>query len=70
MKPESEKLLEKASRAIPAAETLLHQGYVDFATGCAYGLFLVRMWSPEDLRGSLASPPVAVRERFPDMGIL
>ncbi len=36
MKPETEKLLAKASRAIDAARILLHAGDVDFAAGRAY----------------------------------
>jgi len=36
MKPEAEKLLAKASRAINAAETLLGAADVDFAAGRAY----------------------------------
>ncbi len=36
MKPEAEKLLAKASRAISAAETLLGAADVDFAAGRAY----------------------------------
>jgi len=36
LKPEAEKLLAKASRAISAAETLLKTADVDFAAGRAY----------------------------------
>ena len=36
MKMESGKILEKARRAIRAAEVLLQQGHVDFAAGRAY----------------------------------
>ncbi|MBI4639227.1 MAG: HEPN domain-containing protein [Candidatus Tectomicrobia bacterium] len=36
MKEETQKLLDKASRAIHAAETLLQEGDVDFAAGRAY----------------------------------
>lgn len=36
MKEESEKLLDKAARAIKAAETLLKAWSVDFAAGRAY----------------------------------
>lgn len=36
MKEESEKLLDKANRAIEAAETLLKAGGVDFSAGRAY----------------------------------
>lgn len=36
MKEEARKLLEKASRAIRAAETLLREGDADFASGRAY----------------------------------
>ncbi len=36
MKMESGKILEKARRAIRAAEALLQQGHVDFAAGRAY----------------------------------
>jgi uncharacterized protein (UPF0332 family) len=36
MKEESGKLLDKAARAIKAAETLLKAGSVDFAAGRAY----------------------------------
>jgi uncharacterized protein (UPF0332 family) len=36
MKPETEKLLAKASRAIDAARLLLQAGVVDFAAGRAY----------------------------------
>ena len=36
MKPESRRLLDKAARAIRAAETLLREGDADFAAGRAY----------------------------------
>ncbi|MBI3322995.1 MAG: HEPN domain-containing protein [Candidatus Omnitrophica bacterium] len=36
MKPETEKLLQKASRSIRAAERLLQEGDVDFAASRAY----------------------------------
>ena len=36
MKMESGKIMEKARRAIRAAEVLLQQGHVDFAAGRAY----------------------------------
>ncbi len=36
MKEETQKLLQKASRAIHAAETLLREGEADFAVGRAY----------------------------------
>ena len=36
MKPESRRLLDKAARAIRAAETLLREGDTDFAAGRAY----------------------------------
>jgi uncharacterized protein (UPF0332 family) len=36
MKPESRRLLDKAARAIRAAETLLRDGDADFAAGRAY----------------------------------
>ncbi|OGF25355.1 MAG: hypothetical protein A2V63_11105 [Candidatus Eisenbacteria bacterium RBG_19FT_COMBO_70_11] len=36
MKPESRRLLDKAARAIHAAETLLREGIADFAAGRAY----------------------------------
>lgn len=36
MKEQTQKLLEKASRAIHAAETLLREGDADFAVGRAY----------------------------------
>lgn len=36
MKPETRKLLDKASRALRAAETLLDSGDADFAIGRAY----------------------------------
>ena len=36
MKPESRRLLDKAARAIHAAETLLREGDADFAAGRAY----------------------------------
>ncbi len=36
MKDETQKLLQKASRAIHAAETLLREGEADFAVGRAY----------------------------------
>jgi len=42
MKPETEKLLQKASRSIRAAERLLKEGDVDFAASRAYyALFYV-----------------------------
>jgi hypothetical protein len=36
MKPKSRRLLDKAARAIRAAETLLREGDADFAAGRAY----------------------------------
>lgn len=42
MKEETCKLLEKASQAVRAAESLLSEGHVDFAAGRAYyGMFYV-----------------------------
>ena len=32
MNPEAQKLLDKAARSIDAAETLVQQGHLDFAT--------------------------------------
>lgn len=36
MNPEAQKLLDKAARSIDAAETLVQQGHLDFATARAY----------------------------------
>ncbi len=74
MKPETQKLLDKASRALRAAETLLNNGDADFAAGRAYyAMFYVAeaLLHEKDLRSRKHSGVISLfGESFAKTGAL
>jgi uncharacterized protein (UPF0332 family) len=63
VKPESQKLIEKAGRALRAAETLLDSGDADFAAGRAYyAMFYIAeaLLHEKDLRSRKHSGVIAL----------
>lgn len=74
MKPETQKLLDKAGRALRAAETLLNSGDADFAAGRAYyAMFYVAegLLHEKDLRSRKHSGVISLfGESFAKTGAL
>lgn len=74
MKPDTQKLLDKASRALRAAETLLNGGDADFAAGRAYyAMFYVTeaLLHEKDLRSRKHSGVISLfGEAFAKTGVL